>query len=130
LATEVGARAESSRDEKHNKRLENTMTARLSALALCLALCLPLAGCGTIVSKFFQDDLPEAERVEPGVYSGVRTDWKGAPIWWAGENDESLGWTMLRRAYLILYFAIDFPLSAVADTILLPYDLLAGSSDG
>ena len=103
------------------------MIARRSALALCLVLCLPLGGCGTIVSKFFQDALPEVERVEPGYYSGVRTDWKGAPIWWAGENDESLGVTMLRRAYLIIYFALDFPLSAVADTILLPYDLVVGA---
>lgn len=100
-----------------------------SVLLLVALLAFTASGCGTIGSRVFHDELPEAEQVEPGPYSGVRlVAVGGSRLWHLDEG--SPGIRILRKVYVCLFVAIDMPLSAVADTLLLPYDLATRRSPG
>jgi len=85
------------------------MKARYIFPLAMLALC---SGCGTVMNHT-TDTMTRA-----GAYSGVRLD--ADTISYASElNSEGkhgAGW-------MILFLAIDMPISAVAETLLLPYDL-------
>jgi len=74
-----------------------------------LALC---AGCGTVVNHT-TDTMTRA-----GAYSGVRLD--ADTISYASQTNSEGSYGV----WMIPFLAIDMPISAVADTLLLPYDLI------
>jgi uncharacterized protein YceK len=83
-------------------------SSRIFAILL-LACC---SGCGTIVQHASPMDYPP-------VYSGVRQD----SAWITNaQGTQSAG----ARPFIILGSIIDFPLSAILDTLLLPLDIANG----
>ena len=78
-------------------------------VGLTVFLLLFSTGCGTVASIFH----PQIE-TEFGVYSGLRADWE---LWNRGYQSD--------QAILSGYeWMFDMPLSAVADTVLLPVALM------
>jgi uncharacterized protein YceK len=86
------------------------------AISVFLATAIALSGCASIAGTFAksnENDVPESR-----VYAGMRMHkflWKYAGAECASKLD-----TFLTR----FVFAIDWPLSVVADTVFLPYTLL------
>jgi uncharacterized protein YceK len=74
--------------------------------------------------------LPEEEKPTPGYYSGVRGDLKLAPVLWKKEAPGGPAWTSVLRVYTVLYMVVDVPLSALADTAILPFEFLYRIFDG
>jgi uncharacterized protein YceK len=72
----------------------------LFALVLC-------SGCATVISHTSSREPGSWDLHEEGVYQGVRLDGAG----------------MGYNGFLIIPCLIDLPLSLVADTLILPYDL-------
>lgn len=102
-----------------DKRVRNLFW-RFAALSLLLLI--GTTGCGTIIAhaKGPQGRPPEVS----GVYQGAKYD-----FWWLNtyaSNDGDL--QMEGVLYGPAYF-IDIPISAVFDTLLLPYDALSSSSE-
>ena len=114
------------------------MRVRIMLKILCLALCLPLTGCGTITTVFrpdavtsqnLKDSRSHCESV-PRIYSGVIYGFcqlNGEPAPNKSLKDQSLidhGGASIPAA------AVEFVASGVLDTLLLPYTLYRQRKDG
>jgi uncharacterized protein YceK len=95
-------------------------------LVFCLSLLLWTAGCGSTIYRLDADPFFS---VSPGIYPGVRTDLElMTPASWAPpEAPFRLDRDPHPSGIVILM--LDLPLSALCDTLFLPYDLLVSPSE-
>jgi uncharacterized protein YceK len=90
--------------------------------ALILALPLALGGCGTVASKMVGPDNTQGWGLGWGhPYEGVTGDYGTVKCMWEMSPPQHIALRLLVTVALV----IDLPLSLVADTIVLPVDLLS-----
>ena len=98
------------------------LVARRSLGGLILALPLALGGCGTVASKVTGPDNTQGWGLGWGhVYEGVTGDYGTVKCMWEMSPPQHISLRILVTVALI----VDLPLSLVADTIVLPIDLLS-----
>lgn len=85
---------------------------RHTNIIAAILLSLAVTGCGTIGSRVAAGSLP---KTQAGIYRGVRFDAEVLRTTWHDKDPD--------RFWLTPLLAVDFPLSAATDTLLLPWDL-------
>ncbi|QHF42693.1 hypothetical protein PspS35_02400 [Pseudomonas sp. S35] len=111
---------------------------RLTSKVLWLALCVPLAGCGTI-NTVFRPDVVASQNLKasgshcenvPRIYSGVIYGFctlNGEPAADKSLKDSSL---ISHGGGLLPVIAVEFVASGVLDTLVLPYTIYRQNKDG
>lgn len=97
---------------------------RAGAIALLIAAAALCSGCGTAVNTLWLDPYEDGQRV----YGGVRVDLEVLQS--AGKREsgisvsgETVPLSRLEQVKRVSWLAIDLPLSAIGDTLTLPYTL-------
>jgi len=82
-------------------------------------LLLAMTGCGTFLAHTDLTDDSGKAPYQTGVYAGVRLDAEFVHDTWSPHNGEDTA----DRIFLTPIILLDMPFSAIADTVLLPFDL-------